>query len=365
MKVGTLIIPERFQRLLPVFRLSGPTAAGISGGRTSALMHALTLAANQDQLHLYTPCFANTGKEHEAALRFLHNIEDATKSAINWLEFTAPERLGVEPKHSRYKVVDFETASRTGQPFTDYLETSLAYRREAKDIGPAALGAMRRLCTSYLKIRTMHKFVQATWGREAYDHFVGLRADEPERVARLVGAYAVVTMRTPLADAGITKAMVFDFWKQQLFDLEAPEHLGNCTLCFLKDEADQGTVAYEMPGEAAWWVKAQDRHGNWRAGKASTRTIAAEARIRVEVIRTAVAGGASPSCPPDFEAEPTWLASARSAAGSARSDWTDREWAIYRWKLIVKQEERRLKTPPGSFSCACESAQLSGVGEDE
>lgn len=358
MQIGNILIPERFIGTLPHFRVSGPTIGGISGGRTSALMHVLSLAANAGMPGLYRGVFANTGAEDVGTLTFLRNIDDGTGFPLVWVEYRQPKRLGDAPKASRYAIVTHATASRDKRPFEEYLNASRAYRREAKGIGPAALGAMRRLCTSYLKIRTMHKYAQSLWGEDGYDHMVGLRADEPERVGRLKGAYTSVTMRTPLADAGITKADVLEFWSQQPFDLGIAEHRGNCTLCFLKDEADQATVMYELPEESDWWVHAQEVHGDWRAGKASTRTISVEAKVRIEVIRPAVADGATPNCPAWFEAEPTWLAAAKAVAGPARAAWTDRQWAKYRWTLIVRQEERRLRAAPGAFSCACESAQV-------
>jgi hypothetical protein len=49
----------------------------------------------------------------------------------------------------------------------------------------------------------------------------------------------------------------------------------------------------------------------------------------------------------------------------ANLSWTDRQWAEYRWKLLIRQEQERVKNGSKTFSCACESAQLSGVGEDE
>ena len=41
--VGSITIPDHMEALLPFFRLKRFTGAGISGGRTSALMHVLTL----------------------------------------------------------------------------------------------------------------------------------------------------------------------------------------------------------------------------------------------------------------------------------------------------------------------------------
>jgi hypothetical protein len=412
--VGTLIIPERFQRLLPVFRLSGPTAAGISGGRTSALMHALTLAANQDQLHLYTPCFANTGTEDPKTLVFLKNLDEATSIPVTWMEFQPPEVYGAPPRFARSQVVTFDTAERGMRIWYDFLGTLAVYREREKGQGPTAPSAFMRLCTSYMKLKTIHRYVRGVLGEE-YDYAVGLRADEPGRVASLKGQErGGVVFRTPLEAAGIVKEDVLSFWRAQPFDLELPEYLGNCTYCFLKDEPDLSTIMREYPAEGYEWIKLQDTFGDFRRGHTSLRTIQIESSVRLDVIRPAVERGGFPACPATFTAEPTWLKRARSEAECAYQrrlnkweekrleitqsvgaplwdgdleawvipglplggvppkpkppanlSWTDRQWAEYRWKLLIRQEQERFKNGSKTFSCACESAQLSGVGEDE
>lgn len=390
MNVGTLVIPERFIKLLPDFRLKGPTAAGISGGRTSALMHALTLAANQDQLHLYLPCFGNTGKEHERTLVFLKQIQEVTAFPIRWLEFQRPEAVGAAPRFARTAEVTYESAHRGMGVWQDFLGTLAEYRAKEKNKEPVAPCSNMRLCTAYMKVKTIHRFVRDHFGVE-YAYNVGLRADEPSRVRALKGQErGGVEFLTPLYDAYLTKMDVLEFWAQQPFDLSIPEHLGNCLSCFLKDESDLSTVFYETPGEAEEWIGIQDTYGDFRRGHTSMRTIAAETRFRMEVIRPAVARGEFPARAEGFECEPSWLHQAKGnaewayqkrlnkweearlqgdaqlpkPAPPARLSWTDEQWADYRWGLLIKQEQRRLKDGPTPFSCACESAQLSGVEED-
>jgi hypothetical protein len=225
-----------------------------------------------------------------------------------------------------------------------------------------------------------------------------------------------------LEAAGIVKEDVLSFWRAQPFDLELPEYLGNCTYCFLKDEPDLSTIMREYPVEGYEWIKLQDTFGDFRRGHTSLRTIQIESSVRLDVIRPAVERGEFPACPDTFTAEPTWLKRARSEAecayqrrlnkweekrliaqeaegkpfgpegepewdsylqmytvggtppplkvppkpsSPANLSWTDRQWAEYRWKLLIRQEQERVKNGSKTFSCACESAQLSGVGEDE
>ena len=54
-------------------------------------------------------CFANTGKEDEATLEFVRDCAINWNVNIKWLEFRDDEK--------KYAIVDFETASRNGEPF--------------------------------------------------------------------------------------------------------------------------------------------------------------------------------------------------------------------------------------------------------
>lgn len=188
-------------------RLRGASAvfAGVSGGRTSALMHVLFPRAQA--------CFQNTGREHPGTLEFLRRLEEATRP-IAWLEYVPPARVGAPPRESSFRIVGFASASRKGEPFRALLEAIRAYRREAKGLGPIAPWARQRICTSYLKIRVQRAF--AEWcGHEEHIALTGLRADEPGRVAQMRARSehtSSVEYLAPLHDLGITKADVDAFW---------------------------------------------------------------------------------------------------------------------------------------------------------
>ena len=57
-------------------------------------------------------CFANTGKEDEATLKFVHDCEKHWNVPIVWLEYCDAKK-----SKDRWKKVSFETASRNGEPF--------------------------------------------------------------------------------------------------------------------------------------------------------------------------------------------------------------------------------------------------------
>jgi len=95
------------------FRITGPTCISFSGGRTSAYTLWRVLQAHQMSLpDDAVVCFANTGKEDEATLRFVRDCGDHWGVDIQWLEYKASD----DPSN-RWRVVNFETASRNGEPF--------------------------------------------------------------------------------------------------------------------------------------------------------------------------------------------------------------------------------------------------------
>lgn len=387
----TFVIPDWCEPLLKYFEIDGPTGAGISGGRTSGMMHALTLAANRDSPD-YQGCFSNTGKEDPKTLHFLKQIDNHSSRPLVWVEFAPPPVWGMAPRFAQTRIVNFETAHRGGRIFEEFLFTLAAYRRQEKQEGPVAPHATMRLCTSYMKLKTIHRWIEPYFEGRAYTYLVGLRADEPDRVASLLRqSTAKCDFACPLYEAGITREMVNEFWAMQPFDLELKEPYGNCSLCFLKDEADLATIMLDDEEEVRWWLDLQDRYGDFRRGSTSMRTIFAEAKIRVQVIRPAVRAYDYPAMPSTFRCEQGWLDRMRGEAEESYQrrliKWEERrlmgeplapkprpnpslsrsdlDWARYRWDLLVKQEQRLRDEGRKAFSCACESAQMAGAADDD
>lgn len=91
------------------FNITQPTCISFSGGRTSAYMLWRVLQANDGLPADTVVCFANTGKEVEATLRFVQDCAEHWNVPIHWLEY-----LPTEPGFIQ---VDFGRASRQGEPF--------------------------------------------------------------------------------------------------------------------------------------------------------------------------------------------------------------------------------------------------------
>jgi 3'-phosphoadenosine 5'-phosphosulfate sulfotransferase (PAPS reductase)/FAD synthetase len=226
------------------FKIDGPTCISFSGGRTSAYMLWRVLQSNGGLPADAVVCFANTGKEEEATLRFVRECSQRWAVPIIWVEYRNDD--------AGFAVVDFETASRDGEPFAAMI---------AKE--QFLPSPVQRICTSRLKVRVMHKMLRAR-GWTEWDQFIGIRADEPRRTAKIRarpnGETSAETMCMPLADAGVAVGEVDTFWTTQPFALDLATFngrtlAGNCDLCFLKPASQVQSLISERPSRAIWWVR--------------------------------------------------------------------------------------------------------------
>lgn len=229
------------------FEITGNTCISFSGGRTSAYMLWRVLEANNGLPDNCEVTFANTGKECEETLEFVKECGERWNVPITWLEYI-PDAPG-------FKVVDFDSAARNGEPF----EAIIRKRQYLPN-------PVTRFCTVDLKIRVIAKLLKTyCWLQDdGVDMFIGIRDDEQRRVVKIrANANSEskhITNCVPLADAGITIADVDAFWKAQPFNLRLPTYkgktlAGNCDLCFLKGAGQVASLIAEKPDRAEWWIK--------------------------------------------------------------------------------------------------------------
>jgi len=223
------------------FKITEPTVISFSGGRTSAYMLWRVLQSNSGMPDEAIAVFANTGKEVEPTLRFIRDCETNWGVKIHWVEWRSND--------PRFEGVNFETASRNGEPF----EQCIKYYRKLPN-------PVQRWCTGKLKISTIHRYVKSLgWDHNRDDNsdFVGIRADEMRRAAKMRRE------KIPLVTAGVTKQDVMDFWGKSSFDLGLPVINGqtvggNCDLCFLKPLSQITTLVAHQPDRAIWWAKMEE-----------------------------------------------------------------------------------------------------------
>jgi len=234
----------------------------ISGGRSSAMMLKILLDNGQitPETHVI---FANTGREHDATLDFIEACSTRWGVTVTWLEYrhAAP----------KFEVVTYATASRRfgpdpGRPFRELLE------------GRSYLpNPVQRICTAEMKIKTIRRYIRSLGHKGAIPTFVGLRYDEPDRVARKKAQNAMGKEAEfcymPLYDLRITRAERDLFWLAQPFDLAIPSAADNCDFCFLKSFSQQIWRIREEPDAVEWWIEMEEnarhsakrrRHGQFR-----------------------------------------------------------------------------------------------------
>jgi 3'-phosphoadenosine 5'-phosphosulfate sulfotransferase (PAPS reductase)/FAD synthetase len=228
------------------FKIIEPTVISFSGGRTSAYMLWRVLQSNGGLPDECLVVFANTGKEEEATLEFIKDCESNWGIKVYWVERVFDDK--------GFKLVDFDTASRDGEPFEALI------RKRNYLPNPVA-----RICTSELKIRAQSKFLETMdiFKGETYStienmSWVGIRKDEERRAAKIADK-----ARIPLWTAGVTKEVIGDFWRKSNFDLALPNNNGvtmhgNCDLCFLKPAAQIVSLISEKPSRASWWMRMEN-----------------------------------------------------------------------------------------------------------
>jgi 3'-phosphoadenosine 5'-phosphosulfate sulfotransferase (PAPS reductase)/FAD synthetase len=228
------------------YRIDGPALVSFSGGRTSAYMLHQIIQAWDGQLpDDVKVAFANTGKEREETLRFVHECGSRWGVQVRWLEW---RRF---PPY--FEEVGYNSASRSGEPFAALIAK--------KKTTPNAL---RRFCTGDLKVEPIKRFCQSL-GWHSWTNIVGLRYDEGVRVLKALDRNENSDRpwrdALPLSKAKVTKADVMAFWSAQPFDLGLKPYEGNCDLCFLRKKATNKAIIRADVSRADWWM-AQEVVGN-------------------------------------------------------------------------------------------------------
>jgi 3'-phosphoadenosine 5'-phosphosulfate sulfotransferase (PAPS reductase)/FAD synthetase len=234
------------------YKIPYPALISFSGGRTSAFMLWNILKAYNGKLpEDIWVVFANTGKESPETLDFIKEVSEKWGVYINWLELSVHDERPIW----RTKQVTYETASRNGEPFEMLIKK--------RSFLP---NSVMRFCTSELKINVM-KRMMVLMGYKEWFNVVGLRYDEPRRVANIRNQTGNKwTSITPMADAKHTVDDVIKFWNKQNFDLELNAYggkapAGNCDLCFLKGMNTTIKILKERPQMADWWIAQEEKMG--------------------------------------------------------------------------------------------------------
>lgn len=199
-----------------------------SGGETSGYM-TKWLLENNYQYNQIAIVFANTGEENKQTLEFVDRCDKAFGFRTVWIEGV---QFPGERRASNFKVVDFQTAARNGEPFEAAISKYGIPNFKFKD------------CTRNLKRKPIEAYAREGLGWGEYDLAIGIRADEIDRMTSDQSRRIIYPLISPHP---MTKPKINAFWSQQSFRLELKGYQGNCKWCWKKSLRKHLTLIQETP----------------------------------------------------------------------------------------------------------------------
>jgi len=208
----------------------------VSGGRTSALMAYLLFTRFKNDYEMVF-VFANTSREKEETLLFVHQLEVFFHLPIVWVEAVVHHGGRKGCTHS---ITNYKDAVRDGSVFEEVI----------KKYGIPNKSFLH--CTRELKTNPIRSYMRSIgWGDyKKYITVIGYRIDEKKRVD-LEKAFEE-SQWYPLYDWQIKKSDVAAFWLKQAFDLQLADYDGNCNLCHKKSDRKLVTQIVTNPKDT--WI---------------------------------------------------------------------------------------------------------------
>lgn len=196
--------------------------------------------------------FANTGKEVEGTLRFVKECSEQWEIDIIWVEASHLDENGNPHSEKGWKVkhnvVNFETASRNGEPFEEMCSV----------LGIPTTNAP--FCSDQLKRKPIESYLRSIgWKTSSFYKAIGIRSDEVDRVNSNFRDKKILYVL--VSDNPTTKLQIETWWNNNNFDLDIHADDGNCDLCWKKDLLRLCRQARRKPSAFDWWQQTTDKHG--------------------------------------------------------------------------------------------------------
>lgn len=198
-----------------------------SGGRTSAYLVKLRIELYISLGILTKYIFMDTGAEHPETYAFIRRL------VAEWGIDLICLRLKVNPilgQANSYEVISIDEIGKDLQPWIDML------KKYGTPYNPG--GAF---CTDRMKLVPYTKYCDEHFGKKNYTTWLGMRDDEPTRIKPKEGFDYLATL------SDFDKDDVLEWWSEQPFDLNLPEHLGNCVFCIKKGVTKVALAAKDEP----------------------------------------------------------------------------------------------------------------------
>ncbi len=215
-----------------------------SGGETSAYM-LWWILKNWSSKYEIKVVFANTGQENEETLLFVKKCSDYFNVEVVWVEAVVnPENK----KGTTHKVVNFETASRNGEPF----EAVIAKYGIPNPATPH--------CNREMKLNAINSYMKSI-GWKKYYSAIGIRVDEFDRMnAKRKERRLLYPL---ISDKPMSKAKINQWWSLQPFRLNLKGYQGNCKTCWKKSDAKLYTLINENRSQFDFFEKMEKCYGSF------------------------------------------------------------------------------------------------------
>jgi hypothetical protein len=215
-----------------------------SGGETSAYMAQWLWTHKRDEYEMIF-VFANTGEENEETLIFTQKCAQHFGFPLVWIEGVFNKTKGIGTTH---RVVDFNTASRKGEPFEAHCSTY------------GIPNIANPQCSRELKGAPIISYARSL-GWKKYYTAIGIRNDEIDRVSvqrkknRLI--YPLIE------EIPTTKPEINLYWRDMPFRLNLKGYQGNCKWCWKKSLPKLIRIAKDRPEDFDFPKRMEKEYANY------------------------------------------------------------------------------------------------------
>lgn len=215
-----------------------------SGGETSAYMAQWIWKHKKDEFDMIF-VFANTGQENEETLQFVNKCESYFNFPITWVEALV---YNGQRKGTSHNIVNFQTASRDGEPFEDVISKYGIPNNSYPH------------CTRELKLSPINSYAKSI-GWKNYYTAIGIREDEIDRMNPK--RYELRLMYPLISYMPMTKPKINFWWQQQPFRLNLKGYQGNCITCWKKHDPKLFQIAREDERNFLFFQKMELRYNKY------------------------------------------------------------------------------------------------------
>lgn len=194
--------------------------------------------------------FANTGREHDKTLAFIDLCDRLLFAPLGHRAVYIEAVVHPGRKSSTHRVVSFDELERRSDGGKVFEAVIAKYGIPNKSFPH---------CNRELKLNPIHDYVRSAlgWERGTYETAIGIRADEADRINSKAQEEGLIY---PLVKHGVRKPDVIAWWTRQPFDLDLPEHRGNCVECWKKSPRKLLTLWREDPSQFDFFGRMEREH---------------------------------------------------------------------------------------------------------